>query len=375
MAPENGHEPRLCHLKKWTDFQGYGFNLHAEKSRKGQFVGKVDPNSPAERVGLKEHDRIVEVNGVNISNENHQQVVNRIKKDNNQTSLLVVDKVAEEYYKLKDIIIHSNHEDVEVHICPDTSQEQATVYKITDGKPGEEQASQQVTEVELNHKPENDDKIEVNNRPDVIESSTPSEVQVTENSIPPAEEPKVDEQEVEPEKPLENESNNNETEQAEKVVEAAVVAAATIVENDSQNLDDKKDDVKREEQEVVDALENLALEQQKSSRSSTVSSTGSVDVNGHKEYDLSTAVKSPEENETIHVTAIKSEHPAPYTDNVQEVQRASDETMLNARQSVVVGGVEFAGSVKEAREKMKKKTDLRSTQQNMREKYDLLNRL
>lgn len=123
MALEKGHEPRLCHMKKWTDFQGYGFNLHAEKSRKGQFVGKVDPDSPAERVGLREHDRIVEVNGVNISNENHQQVVNRIKKDSNQTSLLVVDKVAEEYYKQKDIVIHSNHEDVEVHICPDTSQE------------------------------------------------------------------------------------------------------------------------------------------------------------------------------------------------------------------------------------------------------------
>lgn len=85
------------------------------------------------------------------------------------------------------------------------------------------------------------------------------------------------------------------------------MAAATIVENQSLNADEKKDDVKREEQEVVADLENLALEQQKSSRSSTVSSTGSVGVNGHTEYDLSADVNLPEENDIIHVTAIKSE--------------------------------------------------------------------
>lgn len=33
--------PRLCILKIWPDFSGYGFNLHAEKQRTGQFVGKV----------------------------------------------------------------------------------------------------------------------------------------------------------------------------------------------------------------------------------------------------------------------------------------------------------------------------------------------
>lgn len=65
---------RLCHLKKWSHFQGYGFNLHAERSRLGQHIGKVDPNSPAESAGLREGDRIIEVNYVNISNENHQQV-------------------------------------------------------------------------------------------------------------------------------------------------------------------------------------------------------------------------------------------------------------------------------------------------------------
>ena len=59
--PDNAPRPRLCHVTKWPDFDGYGFNLHAEKSRPGQFIGQVDELSPAEMSGLKEGDRIVEV--------------------------------------------------------------------------------------------------------------------------------------------------------------------------------------------------------------------------------------------------------------------------------------------------------------------------
>lgn len=73
--PADAPAPRLCHLVKWSDFDGYGFNLHAEKSKTGQFVGKVDERSPAQAAGLREGDRIIEVNGVNIANENHRQVL------------------------------------------------------------------------------------------------------------------------------------------------------------------------------------------------------------------------------------------------------------------------------------------------------------
>jgi predicted metalloprotease with PDZ domain len=53
--------PRLCHIQKWPDFEGFGFNLHAEKGRIGQYVGKVDDASPALAAGLKQGDRILEV--------------------------------------------------------------------------------------------------------------------------------------------------------------------------------------------------------------------------------------------------------------------------------------------------------------------------
>lgn len=51
--------PRLCRMKKGPD--GYGFNLHSDKNRPGQYVRAVDPGSPAEAAGLAPQDRIIEV--------------------------------------------------------------------------------------------------------------------------------------------------------------------------------------------------------------------------------------------------------------------------------------------------------------------------
>lgn len=102
------HTIRLCHIIKWDDFDGYGFNLHAEKGKPGQYIGKVDEGSPAEAAGLKERDRIIEVNGINITNENHKQVVQRIKGLQEETKLLVVDIEADNYFKSKNIVVKSS---------------------------------------------------------------------------------------------------------------------------------------------------------------------------------------------------------------------------------------------------------------------------
>lgn len=88
-------EPRLCQVSKRPDFDGYGFNLHAEKGRQGQYIGKVDENSPAESSGLRQGDRIIEVNGINIGAETHKQVVERIKSVPDHTKLLVIDPKAD----------------------------------------------------------------------------------------------------------------------------------------------------------------------------------------------------------------------------------------------------------------------------------------
>lgn len=107
MVVDETPRPRLCHVTKWNNFDGYGFNLHAEKNKPGQYIGKVDAGSPADAAGLKEGDKIIEVNGVNISQENHKQVVQRIKANPDETRLLVVDLDTEKYHKDKNIIITS----------------------------------------------------------------------------------------------------------------------------------------------------------------------------------------------------------------------------------------------------------------------------
>ena len=73
MATETSG-PRRCHLRKVPDYEGYGFNLNAKKGKSGQYVGKVEPGSPADVAGLRDGDRVVEVNGENVSNENFSQV-------------------------------------------------------------------------------------------------------------------------------------------------------------------------------------------------------------------------------------------------------------------------------------------------------------
>lgn len=108
ILPDDAPAPRLCHLIKWPDFDGYGFNLHAERSNPGQFIGKIDDESPAQMAGLREGDRIIEVNGVNIADENHRQVVDRIKSIASETKLLVLDPEADAWYKEQELIVKSN---------------------------------------------------------------------------------------------------------------------------------------------------------------------------------------------------------------------------------------------------------------------------
>lgn len=110
--PDDAPRPRLCHLIKWPDFDGYGFNLHAEKSRNSHLIGTVDENSPAELAGLRQGDFIIEVNDVNVSNENHKQVVERIKTIPSETKLLVLDAEAEKYYKSKKVVVKGTQSNV-----------------------------------------------------------------------------------------------------------------------------------------------------------------------------------------------------------------------------------------------------------------------
>ncbi|XP_015212022.1 Na(+)/H(+) exchange regulatory cofactor NHE-RF1 [Lepisosteus oculatus] len=89
--------PRLCKIKKGVS--GYGFNLHSEKSKPGQYIRAVDPDSPAEKSGLLPQDRIVEVNGLSMEGKQHAEVVAAIKAGGEETTLLVVDPDTDTFFK------------------------------------------------------------------------------------------------------------------------------------------------------------------------------------------------------------------------------------------------------------------------------------
>lgn len=89
--------PRLCTLHKGDN--GYGFHLHGEKGKTGQFIRLVEPDSPAESSGLCAGDRLVFVNGDEVESESHQQVVSRIRATAGPLELIVVDPETEQLLK------------------------------------------------------------------------------------------------------------------------------------------------------------------------------------------------------------------------------------------------------------------------------------
>uniref|UniRef100_A0A8C8SC44 Na(+)/H(+) exchange regulatory cofactor NHE-RF n=1 Tax=Pelusios castaneus TaxID=367368 RepID=A0A8C8SC44_9SAUR len=99
--------PRLCQMKKGPN--GYGFNLHSDKSKPGQYVRAVDPDSPAESSGLCPQDRIIEVNGQCMVGKQHSDVVAAIKAGGDETKLLVVDVLTDEFFKKCKVVPSEEH--------------------------------------------------------------------------------------------------------------------------------------------------------------------------------------------------------------------------------------------------------------------------
>uniref|UniRef100_A0A670JN60 NHERF family PDZ scaffold protein 2 n=1 Tax=Podarcis muralis TaxID=64176 RepID=A0A670JN60_PODMU len=111
--------PRLCHLKKGPT--GYGFNLHSEKARPGQFIRSVDPDSPASKAGLRPQDKLVEVNGINVEGLKHSEVVSHIKSKEHEATLLVVDPETDEYFKKLGITPTEEHIGGKTFLLPRTN--------------------------------------------------------------------------------------------------------------------------------------------------------------------------------------------------------------------------------------------------------------
>ncbi|XP_066291522.1 Na(+)/H(+) exchange regulatory cofactor NHE-RF1-like [Branchiostoma lanceolatum] len=117
--------PRVCVLSK-AGGREYGFHLHGEKGKHGQYVKSVDAGSPAEQSGLRPEDRVIEVNGVNIERETHQQVVIRIKENPMEVRLLVVDSETDDYYKKQGVTVKESMAAVTTPVAADQTPEPPT---------------------------------------------------------------------------------------------------------------------------------------------------------------------------------------------------------------------------------------------------------
>jgi membrane-associated protease RseP (regulator of RpoE activity) len=116
VSEDHPHRARLCVVISRKDGRGYGFSMQGQKAgaenpSKAQFIGKVDAGSPAEEAGLRNGDKIVEVNGTNVENSAHKEVVEKIKSIPDKVKLLVVDAEADKYFTSKGITLTSSMED------------------------------------------------------------------------------------------------------------------------------------------------------------------------------------------------------------------------------------------------------------------------
>ncbi|XP_056140321.1 NHERF family PDZ scaffold protein 4b [Lampris incognitus] len=86
--------PRLCVLKR-GEGESYGFSLRVEKGCKGHVIREVRSSGAAERSGLRDGDRLLEVNGCFVDDISHAEVARHIRLSGHQLCLLVMD--GEEY--------------------------------------------------------------------------------------------------------------------------------------------------------------------------------------------------------------------------------------------------------------------------------------
>ncbi|XP_054611421.1 NHERF family PDZ scaffold protein 4b isoform X2 [Dunckerocampus dactyliophorus] len=96
ITEESTPRPRLCVLRK-EEGQSYGFHLRLEWTQQGHIIRKVVSGGVAERCGLEDGDRLLEVNNVYVEDAPHQEVAKRIRLSGHHLCLLVLD--GDEYEK------------------------------------------------------------------------------------------------------------------------------------------------------------------------------------------------------------------------------------------------------------------------------------
>ncbi|XP_060090421.1 Na(+)/H(+) exchange regulatory cofactor NHE-RF3 [Heteronotia binoei] len=95
-------QPRLCYLIKDRE-NSYGFSLKTTAGQKGLFIIDISPQGPAAKAGVQPNDRLIEVNGENVENDTHEEVVDKVRRSGNQVVFLLSNKETDCYYNRQNL--------------------------------------------------------------------------------------------------------------------------------------------------------------------------------------------------------------------------------------------------------------------------------
>ena len=136
MSGDGQHSvPRLCHLRRWEGLS-YGFNLISRKGRTGHFIDNIEYGLAAYYSGIKNGDRVVEINGISVTEMAHGDVVKIIKESGKEgVKLLVVDQKTEDYFKEKGYTIRTSSTNYQVQFLASPVERPADVIEAEANTP------------------------------------------------------------------------------------------------------------------------------------------------------------------------------------------------------------------------------------------------
>ncbi|XP_044072311.1 Na(+)/H(+) exchange regulatory cofactor NHE-RF3 [Siniperca chuatsi] len=100
---EEGLKPKLCKMEKTS--AGYGFHLNGIQGVSGQYIKEVVKGGAADRAGLEDDDIVVEVNGINVEQSSHEEVVAMIRSSGSSLEMLVAKKNVYDQLKAQGVTI------------------------------------------------------------------------------------------------------------------------------------------------------------------------------------------------------------------------------------------------------------------------------